>query len=396
MKFRTPPRQSNYHPVARWLHWIIAGLLLAQYVLAELAELAEHNKQLVQQLALLANHKSLGITILVLVAIRIGWRLTHPVAPLANQPCWQKRLAHVTHLLIYGLIVLLPITGWLMSSASSYPVSWFQVWTLPDLVAADEALEQFFIQAHALCWYSLLTLLALHILATLKHQLIDHDGLFARMGSATWLVGSLLISAVAVTLLWQQPSTPVAIDNAVTKAAEPGTVSLPDSSLSPWLIDYPQSRLQFTGTQAGAEFSGRFTTWQADLRFDPDQLDKSRFEVSIDLASADTRDQQRDDMLRTEAFFAIARHPNAGFIATDFSRLADGSFSSQGELTIKGQRLPLRFDFTVQIADSQVLLTGRAVIDRIAFGIGTGEWLDTDWVGQMVEVDVSLTAALPD
>ena len=131
---------ERYHPVSRVLHWLIAGLIICQYVIAKLAERADSDGEVVRQLALLANHKSIGMTVLLLVLFRllVRWVTTVPVYVNA-MPAWQSFLSASVHWLLYGLIIALPISGWLMSSATDYSVSWFNLFAIPDLLNADEA-----------------------------------------------------------------------------------------------------------------------------------------------------------------------------------------------------------------------------------------------------------------
>ncbi len=97
-------------------------------------------------------------------------------------PRWQQRAAHATHILLYLLFFTVPIAGWAYSSASGFPVVWFGVVALPDFVAPDRALAAALKALHAVLAYALAALVALHVAAALKHQLVDRDALLARMG----------------------------------------------------------------------------------------------------------------------------------------------------------------------------------------------------------------------
>ncbi len=126
--------RQHYHPVAKILHWVIAAMIVLQFVLTKFAEDAATP---MQELALLANHKSVGITIFLCACLRLTWRLRQGVPPPLPMPGWQTIASHISHWTLYGLIFMMPITGWLMSSASAYSVSWFNLVPLPDLVSAD-------------------------------------------------------------------------------------------------------------------------------------------------------------------------------------------------------------------------------------------------------------------
>ncbi|MEO8525697.1 MAG: cytochrome b/b6 domain-containing protein, partial [Caldimonas sp.] len=126
-------------------------------------------------------HKSVGIVIAFLVATRILWRLGHPPGPLpASLPAWQVKLARGTQAMLYLLMVLLPLTGYLGASWSKAGVHWFGLttpaWAVPD----HDRAEQFF-DIHSVLVWVLVVLVALHVAGALKHLLIDKDGVFHRM-----------------------------------------------------------------------------------------------------------------------------------------------------------------------------------------------------------------------
>lgn len=127
-------------------------------------------------------HKWLGMTALFLTFLRIGLRLT-TVAP-AFPPTLSKiqaQLAHVAHFGLYGLLLLVPLSGWLMSSAHGYPIQYLGWIRLPDLVAPDTALAHSFKIAHEILANGMIILLIGHVGAALKHQWLDRDNLFDRM-----------------------------------------------------------------------------------------------------------------------------------------------------------------------------------------------------------------------
>ena len=144
---------------------------------------------LVARFALTQVHKSWGVVIFVLALFRVAWRLANRRPPLpAAMPAWQRRAAAVSHAALYVLMLLLPLTGWLLASAS--PVQdllqmqnlVFGSVALPDpFVPGSEGLDRIFRAVHAGAALTLAALLAVHIAAALRHQLVDRDGLLARM-----------------------------------------------------------------------------------------------------------------------------------------------------------------------------------------------------------------------
>ncbi len=169
---------ARYGSVAQTLHWVVAGLLIVQVTLGKLADELPLG---LEKLALLARHKSVGITIFAIAAVRLAWRLFDRPPPPPPMPPWQRIAARATHAAFYVLLFVLPLTGWLMSSASNYPVSWFGFVQLPDLVAPDPALKHQLQEVHETLAKILVSLAILHVAAALKHQFIDRNGLLARM-----------------------------------------------------------------------------------------------------------------------------------------------------------------------------------------------------------------------
>jgi cytochrome b561 len=171
----TPER---YGLVAQTLHWIIVGLILIQFTLATIAHDLPNG---LDKLITLARHKSVGITILGLAVLRLGWRFVDRPPPLPPMRHWQAVAARFSHAALYALLFAMPLTGWMMSSASNYPVSWFNLVQMPDLVAPDPALKELLHGVHQTLSKILIAFASLHFLAVLKHQFFDRDGLLFRM-----------------------------------------------------------------------------------------------------------------------------------------------------------------------------------------------------------------------
>ena len=126
-------------------------------------------------------HKWLGITILTLSALRLLWRLTHRPPADPPMPAWQRRAAQATHGALYVLFFAVPLVGWAYSSAAGFPVVVFGVLPLPDFVPASEALAEALKPWHGRFAMGLAGLIALHIAAAVKHQVVDRDALLSRM-----------------------------------------------------------------------------------------------------------------------------------------------------------------------------------------------------------------------
>jgi cytochrome b561 len=178
---------ARFGAVSQAMHWLIVALIIAQYVLAELAEDAGHERAAhpaaaLQQLALLTRHRSVGLTIFALVVLRLLWRWYSPPPPFpAAMPRWQVNAARLTHYAFYLLLFLLPISGLVMSAASNYPVSYFGLFTIPNVVAPDEALKDVMKEWHEMLFNLLVAVAVVHAAAALKHHFVDRDDVLRRM-----------------------------------------------------------------------------------------------------------------------------------------------------------------------------------------------------------------------
>lgn len=381
----------GYHWVSRILHWVVAGMIVLQFILANLAEGAAEANRALRQLVLLANHKSVGITILLLVIVRLLWRRFAPPPALPqNIQTWQIVASRLSHWTLYGLLLLLPVSGWLMSSASAYSVSWFRLFQLPDLVAPNERLKEILVLVHETLAMMLLIVASVHILAALKHAFVDRDGVLARMTSRLGIVLGILVVVIGFWILAGGGSLP-GLSRAAFAQDGPAAVR---STPPEWRIDYADSFVRFTGEQAGASFDGEWQDWSAVMRFDAGALDVSEFDVRIRTSAVETRDDDRDTTLVGPEWFDAANHPEARYRASSFEARSDGSFIADGRLMIKGKRLPVTLRFTVEGKDKRRILMGTADLKRLAFGLGTGDWEDTTWIGDEVTVTVRVSATI--
>lgn len=170
---------EKYGAIAQVFHWTIVALIITQFSLASRADGLPRGAAL---LATLTLHKSIGITILGLAILRLVWRWLNPVPELPPTTSrWQHVAARISHAALYGLLLLMPLFGWMMSSARNFPVSWFGLVTLPDLVKPNKQAYEFFHEGHELLGKILLVLAILHAAAALKHHFIDRDEVLLRM-----------------------------------------------------------------------------------------------------------------------------------------------------------------------------------------------------------------------
>jgi cytochrome b561 len=165
--------------LAQFFHWTIVVLIITQWVLATAAHDMPNG---LEKFATLARHKSIGITILILALLRLLWRWMNPTPALpATLKPYERWLAHGTHFLLYALLFAQPITGWIMSSASNFPVSYFGWFTLPNLVAPDKHFAEVMHEVHEWLFRGIVSLAIVHIFAAFWHHLRLKDDVLKRM-----------------------------------------------------------------------------------------------------------------------------------------------------------------------------------------------------------------------
>ncbi len=149
------------------------------------------------------------------------------------------------------------------------------------------------------------------------------------------------------------------------------------------------SSLGFSSRFQGEAFTGQFKRFSPQIRFDPKKLAQARFDVSIDLSSADSRNSERDDTLKTSDFFDVKKAPTARYTASVFKDLGKGRYQANGLLSLRGIRKPVTLVFS-WVPGKNPVLRGEATLNRLDFGIGTGDWADTEMLPNAVKVSTTL------
>ncbi|NQE65145.1 YceI family protein [Caulobacter sp. RHG1] len=423
--------RTRYTTVAIVVHWLIAAALIFQVILGW--RMGDGPKG-PSTFAMVQLHKSIGITILLLSLFRLGWKLTHrsPPAP-EGQPKWEKIASQVVHVGFYVIMIGLPLTGWIMVSASRTPIPtllygtipWPHLPLIPELAAgAKQAWREFGDLGHGVLVKTTYLLLALHLGAVAKHQILDKDEVLGHMAPGAkpgwkepraWLAAAGLVAVIAAGYLYTpavkaKPVAPAPIEEPIepeapavvtpvaptaeTPAATETTAPVEESPLKDpvaWTVQ-KGGVLAFTADWSGSAIEGRFTRWTADILFSPEALDRSKLTVSIDMASAATGDDQRDQSLPSGDFFDTAAHPKATFAATKFRKTGEGKYVADGTLDLRGAKKPLSLPFSLKIDGDTATARGVTSLDRTAFGVGQGEWASTDQIAAKVQVSFSLTA----
>ncbi|HST93056.1 MAG TPA: cytochrome b/b6 domain-containing protein [Brevundimonas sp.] len=393
-------------------------------------------------------HKSIGLTVLALTVLRIGWRLTHraPDAE-AGARAWEVFVARMTHFAFYGLLLLLPLSGWLYVStgwaagpdqALTVATSWFGLITVPHLPGVESltagvrrVLAFQAVSAHKAMAWGAVFLIVLHAGAALKHHLLDRDDVLTRMlpvlrrrepsapsgvtaGDATAssaatasvagpsrhrtasaLVGLAL--APVIGLLGWSLAQPEARDDLEAPASTSATPVVLDGPVSPgsaqaWTVDEAASGLEFSGTHAGVAFRGRFEVWRAHIWFDPADLAGSKAVVIVSTGSARIPDATQEASLRDPEWFDPARYPSARFDATAFRSLGGDRYEAAGTLRIKDRIQPVVLPFTFRETARGARVEGSLTLDRFAFDLGMASDAAGDWVSREIRLHVSVEA----
>ncbi|HTH60194.1 MAG TPA: cytochrome b [Paraburkholderia sp.] len=173
-------RARRYTGTAMLLHWLIAALIVWGFALGWV--MTDIPGITPTKLRYFAWHKWIGVTVLALVLVRIVWRATHAAPPLPAALRGVERLAaHAGHAALYALMVAVPVSGYLYSSAAGIQVVYLGVWPMPVLIGPDAALKAALRVVHVTLDYVLLAVVAVHLLAVVKHQWFDRQRILARM-----------------------------------------------------------------------------------------------------------------------------------------------------------------------------------------------------------------------
>jgi cytochrome b561 len=176
---RSKNAMLSYGSVAQGLHWLVAALVLAQLALGLYAANLPVS---LARLQWLSRHKSLGLAILALMLLRLAWRALNPPPALpAFMPAWERRAARATHGLLYALLLLAPLAGWLYASAAGLSVNWFGWLVVPDLIEKNRAQADVFRALHVGLVRLLALVVVLHVGAALRHGFWLRDGVMHRM-----------------------------------------------------------------------------------------------------------------------------------------------------------------------------------------------------------------------
>ncbi len=408
---------ERYSKGAIALHWLIALLLAGEIALGfampkDASGFAEYQL-----------HKSIGITILALSLIRLGWRVSHP-RPAPMEGGVTGFLSNAVHWGFYVFMIAMPLTGWALVSTDplDVPTILYGVVPLPHLPLA-EGLNGLAERAHELLAWGGLALFVLHVAGALRHHFLIGDDLLARMtfdgaGNRALAAGGAVIAVGLITFFSvggdkREPDAQIADEAATQEVFQPSADPSPeaeaisdsdeaepeeqgeeideaeenaqaeDEAAEPepggpppgWAIQ-PGGTLRFSVDNAGNAISGRFANWSGDITMDPDAPESAEITITVNLASASLGDATQDNMLQGGDFFDTSAFPRATWRSSAVRRTGANRYEADGTLTLKGASRPQRITFTLNGTGNRRSVTGSATIDRQAFGVGTGSSAD--------------------
>ncbi|HEX7712253.1 MAG TPA: cytochrome b/b6 domain-containing protein [Sphingomonadaceae bacterium] len=380
---------ARYSIVAIVLHWLIALALACELGLGFALPEAPAG------FALWQLHKSIGIAILALTILRIGWRLLHK-PPASIETGVAALLARAAHLAFYALLLLAPLTGWAIVSTSptKIPTILFGLVPFPNLPLAG-TLNAPAEQVHEVLAWLALGLIALHIAGVVRHDLLLRHRSLPRMspGGAAGLgalLGLVVVAAGFATFLATGGARPAARERAAPivppaaspkeespASAEPAspvpTETASDSAELPAWTIAPGGRLAFSVANGADVIHGSFAKWGGTIRFDPERPSDPDITIKVDLASATVGDATQDKMLAGEEYFSTAAFPQAVMRIASARRTGAGSYAAKGTLELKGVSRPQTVTFRLSGTGRTRHVEGNAAIARAPFKLGTGE-----------------------
>ena len=388
---------SHYGSVTRTFHWLIALLVMTLIPVATIAyELPyDTSAQLARKAWLFSLHKTLGVTVFFVALLRIAWALGQP-KPTTLHP--ERRaetfLAETAHWLLYGSLVLAPLSGWITHAATTgfAPIWWPLGQSLP-MVPKSESIAALFGGFHWVFGKVMTVTLLLHIAGALKHHFIDRDATLRRMVRGTAAASdrpampqSLRPLGAAIGI-WSA----VLLGGTALGVYAGNSVSAQAAALvevkSDWTVQ--SGSIAITVDQFGSQVEGRFADWTADITYDPTVTSGPSGSVDVVIAIGSltlgsvTQQAMGPDFFDAQQFETATF--TAGLIAGEDGPVADGT------LTLKGAAVPLTMPFQLSVDGDTADMQADITLDRLDFGIGAS-MDDESSLAFAVDLTIALTA----
>ena len=398
---------STYGSIAKTFHWLTALLIFTALPLGFFANnlaqaiydpsIPTTEDDIAQAARLFSLHKTVGITVFFVALARILWAMTQTKPGLLNAENKPEAFAAETvHWLLYGSLVLVPLTGWLHHAAAEgfAPILWPFGQNLP-FIPKSPALAELTASLHWLFIIVLAGSLVLHIAGALKHHVVDKDSTLRRM-----LPGATdspeppaqkhsLVPAAAALVIWCGVLAGGWTTGVFTKhsAASTETAELAEVQ-SDWQVQ--EGNLSITIKQLGSPVTGSFSDWTAAITFDQPAEPGLAGSVDVTIAIGSLSLGTVTDQAMGADFFDSGQFPTASFDADLFK--TESGYEARGPLTIRDKTLDIALPFALSIQDDVATMTGEITLDRLSFDIGK-KMPAEDSLAFAVTVAVELTAS---
>lgn len=387
---------ERYGSVTKTFHWLMALLILTLVPLGWFAEQLPYDTdaELARKAWLFSLHKTLGVTAFFVALGRIIWAGSQPKPGLLNADNKVESFAAETvHWLLYAALVFVPLSGWISHAAAEgfAPIWWPFGQGLP-LVPKSVGIEHFFSAIHWVATKVLIAALFLHVAGALKHHFIDRDATLRRMWPGRTWVGTIprqthsivpFLSAIAV---WSAAVVLAAVLSIGGEKEAVAAVAL-DEVVSDWTVQ--DGSIEITVVQFGNEVSGSFEDWTSAITFDETvpagEVGSVTTTISIPSLTLGSVTQQA----MGADFFDAETHATAVYDA--IIRHGTDGFEAAGDLTIKGNSVPLFMPFNLALDGDNAEMRADLTLDRRDFGIGDNVG-DEASLAFAVRVAIKLTA----
>jgi len=372
---------TRYNNIAISFHWLMAllivGMLIGGKVMVSLDETSAIRFWMTQW------HKTFGILILLLAVLRLLWRLSHrsPTHP-ENAPAWEHFAANVSHIVLYALLFIAPISGWMLVSVSPLNIDTFLFNVIPwphlpwltDL-ADKESAEHLLAEIHEIATGILIFLLLVHIAGALKHHLIDKDNVLTRMlPNREARTGRSMFGMLAALVLGSM----VAVFGY--------------SSMNPSVsLKAGDSAVSAIATVTGDLTTINFTESTVTTSLSEDAGAENSLEAVVNTAALASENQQVQSSLPDADWFNSDEYPQASFESTLIEAKGNGLFSVTGNLSIKGIDQTQQFDLQITDENGQKLAKGEFTIDRTSYQLGLDSQPNSEYVKNDVIIAFEFT-----
>ncbi|NOC44301.1 cytochrome b/b6 domain-containing protein [Ruegeria sp. HKCCD7559] len=398
---------SSYGSVAKTFHWLTALLIFTALPLGWIADNLAHavlhastapsEAEIARAARMFSLHKTIGVTVFFVALARIVWAFTQTKPGLLNADNKPEAFAAETvHWLLYGSLVLVPLTGWVHHAATEgfAPILWPFGQNLP-FVAKSTIVAEVTGVLHWLFMWTLVGALVLHVAGALKHHVIDKDSTLRRM-----LPGGSdapepphqhhsLVPAVAAVAVWALVLTGGWVSGEFAREADDDDADVQLAEVqSDWQVQ--NGTLSITISQLGSPVTGSFSDWTAAIAFDDPAEPGPAGSVEVTIAIGSLSLGTVTEQAMGADFFNNAQFPTAQFTADLFK--TESGYEARGPLTIRDKTIDIILPFSLELEDDTATMTGSVDLNRLDFGIGASQPTE-DSLGFTVTVAVELAAS---